>query len=105
MKDLTFCLLHSIFSKKRSRWKKRRDCRAEYQASELSARNRDDIDKIRAGLPDESFHLVGFTGSLHATVNTHWAFVLKMPPWNRSHKQVTRSPLGKWHSAVATWLY
>lgn len=45
-------------------------------------------DKIRAGLPDELLYPGSFAHFLYSTTHTHWAFVLKMPQWNASHRQI-----------------
>lgn len=59
----------------------------QYRASELATREKH---YGHAGLPDESFYPGSFAPFLHSTVNTYWAFVLKIPQSNTNHKQVIR---------------
>lgn len=106
LKDFIFSVLHRIFQRREAGGGRGGKSRG---LSQWTLHQGQVIDKIRAGLRagSQMKAFTSFAGSLHATANTHWAFVLKMPQQNRSHKQVTRSPksTGKWHSRVATWLH
>lgn len=93
MKDFIFCLLHRIFQRREVGG--RREGTGKQRTEPVNSPPETDVtDKIRAGLraglPDESFYPGSFAGSLHATMYTRWAFVLKTPQWNSSHKQVGR---------------
>ena len=106
LKDFIFSVLHRIFQGREAGGGKGGKSRG---LSQWTLHQGPVIDKIRAGLRagSQMKAFTSFGGSLHAAANTLWAFVLKMPQQNRSHKQVTRSPqsTGKWHSRVATWLH
>lgn len=91
MKDLIFCLLHSTFQrKKRSGWRGERDWKTATQASEHCTREK----RYWQDRKEQGFQMNHFIPrqlySFHSGMCPHWAFVLKMPWWKRSHEQATR---------------
>lgn len=107
-KDFIFSVLHIIFQRREAGGGREGTGkqRAEPVNSPPETSYWQDKGRAQGRLPDESIHQDSFAGSLHATENTHWPFVLKMPQQNRSHKQVTRSSQSTGNGmAEATWLH
>lgn len=80
MRNFILSLVHRTFQRRnRSGWRLRRD-RKHGTKPVNSQPERNVMDKIRAGLlPDESLHTGAFAHFFFSTMNTNWAFVLKMP--------------------------